>query len=200
MLFQSFSSDEKIFYTVLLPHAPCTPANCYHMQVYIYRLIQYTYCIFKMIHTHIDTPVQAYYILIHIFSSQDTFSFCILCRLQWDWFLYTYTYIQADTYTLNIIHKDTLVQAYIYMLIQSVIDTYTYLALKIHLVFAFFAVYSGIDSYTLIHIFKPIHTHYTQRYASTSIYLYADCWYSYTLIHIFSFQDTFCSYLLCRLK
>ena len=67
------------------------------------------------------------------------------------------------------------------MLIQSVIDTYTYLALKIHLVFAFFAVYSGIDSHTLIHIFKPIHTHYTQRYASTSIYLYADCWYSFTL-------------------
>ena len=27
-----------------------------------------------------------------------------------------------------------------------------------NLVFAFFAVYSGIDSYTLIHIFKPIHT------------------------------------------
>ncbi len=39
---------------------------------------------------------------------------------------------------------------------------------KIHFVFAFFA------DYTLIHIFKPIHTHYTLRYASTSIYLYAD--------------------------
>ena len=34
------------------------------------------------------------------------------------------TYIQADTYTLNIIHKDTLVQAYIYMLIQLNINTY----------------------------------------------------------------------------
>jgi hypothetical protein len=32
--------------------------------------------------------------------------------------------------------------------------------------------------YTDIYIFKPIHTHYTHRYASTSIFLYA-----YTVIH-----------------
>ena len=57
--------------------------------------------IFKMIHTPIDTPVQAYiYRLIQLyintqFSFQDTFCFCILCRL------YTDTYIQADTYTLH---------------------------------------------------------------------------------------------------
>ena len=85
--------------------------------------------IFKPIHTHYtlryaSTSIYLYadtvsHWYIYIFSSQDTFSFCILCRLQWDWFLYTYTYIQADTYTLNIIHKDTLVQAYIYMLIQQ---------------------------------------------------------------------------------
>ena len=55
--------------------------------------------------------------------------------------------------------------------------------------------YSGIDSYTLIHIFKPIHTYYTYRYASISIYLnvYADT-------VIFSSQDTFCSYILCRVQ
>jgi len=96
------------------------------------------------------------------------------------WYIYSSRYI-------HITHLDTPVQAYIYMLIQSVIDTYTYLALKIHLVFAFFAVYSGIDSYTLIHIFKSIHTHYTQRYASTSIYLYADTvshWYIYLALKI----------------
>ncbi len=118
------------------------------VQAYIYRLIQlyinthfsfqdtFCFCIPCLLYT--DTYIQAdtytlhtlirqykhificWYSqsLIHIFSSQDTVSFCILCRLQWDWFLYTYTYIQADTYTLNIIHKGTLVQAYIYMLIQ----------------------------------------------------------------------------------
>jgi len=54
-----------------------------------------------MIRTHIETPVQAYiYRLIQLyinthFSFQDTFCFCILCRL------YTDTYIQADTYTLH---------------------------------------------------------------------------------------------------
>ncbi len=34
-----------------------------------------------------------------VLKSQDTFCVCIYCRLQWDWFLYTDTYIQADTYT-----------------------------------------------------------------------------------------------------
>ncbi len=63
------------------------------------------------IYLYADTVSHWY---IYIFSSQDTFSFCILCCLQW-------------------------------------------------------------DSYTLIHIFKPIHTHCTQRYASTSIYVFI-CW------------------------
>ena len=59
------------------------------------------------------------------------------------------------------------------MLIKSVIDTYTYLALKIHLVFAFIAVYSEIDSDTLIHIFKPIHTvHIIHKDTPEQAYIY----------------------------
>ncbi len=55
MSFLSFSSDETSFYTVLLPHAPCTLANSYLMQEYIYRLIQYTIyiCSRWYIHTKI---------------------------------------------------------------------------------------------------------------------------------------------------
>ncbi len=34
-----------------------------------------------------------------------------------------------------------------------------FFALKIHFVLSFFAIYNRNDSYTLIHIFKPIHTH-----------------------------------------
>ena len=112
--------------------------------------------------------------------------------------LIQYTYIQDDTYT----HRYASTSIYLH------IGWYSYtlihiLAFKIHFVFAFFA------DYTLIHIFNPIHTHNTLRYASTSIYLYADTvshWYiylalkihlvfaffavysgidSYTLIHIF---------------
>jgi hypothetical protein len=40
-----------------------------------------------------------------------------------------------------------------------VIYRYTDLVLKIHFLLTFFADYSIIDSYTLIYIFKPIHTH-----------------------------------------
>jgi hypothetical protein len=50
---------------------------------------------------------------------------------------------------------DTPVQAYIYRLIQSYIDTH--LAEKIHFVPTFLADCSRIDSYTQIHVFKPIH-------------------------------------------
>ena len=63
-------------------------------------------------------------------------------------------------------HIETPVQAYIYRLIQLHINTN--FSFQDTFAFAFFA------DYTLIHIFKPIHTHYTLRYASTSIYLYAD--------------------------
>jgi TRAP-type C4-dicarboxylate transport system permease small subunit len=42
--------------------------------------------------------------------------------------------------------------------------------------------YSGIDSYTLIHIFKPILAYYTYRYASISIFMYLNV-YADTVIH-----------------
>ncbi len=70
----------------------------------------------------------------------------------------------------------------------------TYLSLKIHFVFTFFANYSRIDFFTLIlHVFNLIHTHIDTPVQALG-------WYSHTSVHIFSFQDTFCSYILCRLQ
>ncbi len=72
----------------------------------------YNINIFKMIGTHIETPVQAYiYRLIQLyinthFSFQDTFCFCIICRL------YTDTYIQADTYTYTLRYASTSIYVY----------------------------------------------------------------------------------------
>jgi hypothetical protein len=76
-------------------------------------------------------------------------------------------YSKTDSYKLIHIfkpihtHIDKPVQAYINRLIQSNIDTHTYLALKIHFVLTFFAYYIRLHSYTLIHIFKSIHTVHT---------------------------------------
>ena len=136
--------------------------------------------IFKMIHTHIGTPVQAYiYRLIqYTYIQDDTFThrYASTSILHIGWYSYTLIHILAfkihfvfaffADYTLIHIFKPihthyTLRYAStsIYLYADTVSHWYIYLALKIHLVFAFFAVYSGIDSYTLIHIFKPIHTH-----------------------------------------
>ncbi len=95
------------------------------MQVYIYRLTQYTY-IQDDTYTHRYASISILHIgrysytLIHILAFKIAF-FAVYSGID---SLYTYTYIQADTYTLNITHKDTLVQAYIYMLIQLYINTY----------------------------------------------------------------------------
>ncbi len=153
----SFSSDEKSFYTVLLTHAQCTLANCYRMQVYIYRLIQYTVHIFKMIHTHIcryaSTSILHIgwysYTLIHILAFKIHFVFVFFAD-------YTLIHIFKPIHTHYTLRYAS---TSIYLYADTVSHWYLYLDLKIHLVFAFFAVYSGIDSYTLIHIFKPIHTH-----------------------------------------
>jgi hypothetical protein len=154
MLFLSFSSDEKSFYTVLLPHAPCTLANCYRMQVYIYRLIQYTY-IQDDTYTHRYASTSILHIgwysytLIHILAFKIHFVFAFFAD-------YTLIHIFKPIHTHYTLRYAS---TSIYLYADTVSHWYIYLALKIHLVFAFFAVYSGIDSYTLIHIFKPIHTH-----------------------------------------
>jgi hypothetical protein len=70
-------------------------------------------------------------------------------------------YISIDSFTLIHIfkpihtHIDTPVHQY---QADPVIHRYTNLALKIYFVLTYFADYSRIDSFTLIHIFKPIHT------------------------------------------
>ncbi len=159
MFFLPFSSAETSFYTVLLPHVPCRLANCYRMQTYIFRLIQYT-CIQDDTYTHRYASTSIYlhigwysYTLIHILAFKIHFVFA---------FFADYTLIQIfkpihTYYTLRYASTS------IYLYASTVSHWYIYLARKIHLVFVFFAVYRGIDSYTLIHIFKPIHTHYTQR-------------------------------------
>ncbi len=50
--------------------------------------------------------------------------------------------------------------------------------------------FSRIDSYTLTHIFKPIHGHIDTPVYKHILYLQANI----------SSQDTFCSYIICRLK
>jgi hypothetical protein len=98
-----------------------------------------------------------------------------------------YRLSRIDSFTPIHIYKpihtniDTLVQAYIYRLIQSYIDTH--LALNIHFVPKFFADCSRINSYTLIHIFKPIH-----RHIDTPVHQYTSIYCNYRLIH--SYIDT----------
>ncbi len=60
---------------------------------------------------------------------------------------------------------------------DTVVNQYTYLALKIQFVVTFIADYGRIDSYTLIHIFKPIHAHIdrpVQAYIYMLIQSYVD--------------------------
>ncbi len=146
-----------------------------------------------MIHTPIDTPVQAYiYRLIQLninthFSFQDTFFLHSLPIIHW--------YIYSSRY-LHITHLDTPVQAYIYILIQSVIVTYIYLALKIHLVLHYCRLQWDWCLYTDTYIRADTCTLYTK----IRQYKYIFICYSYTLIHIFNSQDSFCSYLFCRVK
>ncbi len=127
-------------------------ANCYRMQVYIYRLIQYTY-IQDDLYTHRYTStsilhrlIQLY--IIHILAFMIHFVFAFFAN-------YTLIHIFKPIHThYTLRYASTSIHLYA----DTVSHWYIYLALKIHLVFAFFVVYSGIDSYTLIHIFKPIHT------------------------------------------
>jgi hypothetical protein len=104
-----------------------------HLHWYIIHIFK-----LKLVHTYTDTvctPVQAYtvimgcysYTLIHIFSSQDTFCFCILCRLQWDWFLYICisALIHIISRFIHITHIDT-ASTSIFLYADTVIHWYTY--------------------------------------------------------------------------
>jgi hypothetical protein len=143
MLFLSFSSDETSFYTVLLPHAPCTLANCYRMHAYIYRLIQYT-CIQDDTYTHRYASTIIYlhigwysYILIHILAFKIHFVFAFFAD-------YTLIHIFKPIHTHYTLRYASTTSIYLYADTDTVSHWYIYLALKIHLVFAFFAVFMGL--------------------------------------------------------
>ncbi len=106
------------------------------------------------------------YTIIHILAIKIHFVFAFFAD-------YTLIHIFNPIHTHNTLRYAS---TSIYLYADTVSHWYIYLALKVHLVFAFFAVYSGM---ILIHLYiyssRYIHIkYYTQRYASTSIYLYAD--------------------------